>query len=183
MVGAGLIGISGIPIGWVSGVKKSNRPLHPRTNLVLSMGLVGGILFTVMAITLLIFAMDFVDYNNPLRNLIEVAIGALAFVPLLVFIPVGGAMMLSTWLLSVIARNDKPEVDQGVYCRSCHYDLRASLDSQTCPECGSPVVKEHLLRYAFGIAVAWRISWMSLILASVGTGIGWLVMIPCFASF
>jgi hypothetical protein len=181
MVGAAVVGLAGIPIGWVTGVKRSKRPLHPKVNLVLAVGLVSGILLVLVGIAMVIgmFDSNMIHYDSPVNYIMEAVGVAVLFGPLLVFLPVYAVMLFSTWLLSRIASDDKPDVVQRVYCRSCQYDLRASLDSQTCPECGVPVVKEQLMGYAFGLAVAWRISWMSFIMAGVGTGLGYLVMIPC----
>lgn len=178
MMGAAVGGIPAIPIGWVTAARKDPRPRHPKTSLVLGLSLAGGIFLSCM---MLVVGGFMADSRSIFEGMGQVIIFAALFVPSVVFLPVGPAMLLGTWIFKIVdPPADQDTLDsQSVYCRNCSYDLRGTMDSATCPECGAPLLKANMVPgMNYGIGIAWRITWMSLLFSSIGTGIGWLVMAP-----
>ena len=113
-------------------------------------------------------------------DIASVPLIAIVFVPSLVFVPIGACMMLFTLLLKKsdpLAGSDSGYVD-GIYCPRCMYDLRGSLESTACPECGKVIDQDKLARGVdYGIGIAWRSTWLSVSLSTLISGVGYLIMV------
>jgi len=177
MIGAAAGGIPAIPVGWISAARKDSRPMHPRANMALALGLAGSILAMIV---LTLFLMGMANVSWFFKDVGTGLLLAAAFVPSIVFVPIGPGMLLASWLLKLLDPTGSSETgdDQGFFCRNCLYDLRGTPDSPTCPECGAPVVR--IMRrpgFNYGFGIGWRVTWMSILFSTIGTGVGWLVMV------
>jgi len=182
MIGAAVGGIVGTSVGWVGGYKRSKRRLHPKAKLALALSVVAGIVVTIVGATVAGMWFDLMSStNSTMRQMNDLYIGTLVFAPTVLIIPFCAVVLIGMKIFSSKVGDQALEIDGGVPCMSCGYDLRASLESVGCPECGAAVSKDNLLHYATGMAVAWRMTWMTLLFSVVGTGLGYLIMVPlCF---
>ncbi len=159
-VGAGAGGIAGMVYGWSSARRKYRGPLHPEAKRRVVLGGLLGVAVTALLLILL---------GSAGRNSLLIIV---AFVPVLVFVPPGMGMMLG----ALIGRRKMARKvdDQGVYCVHCLYDLRGSIESGRCPECGevfSPFKARKGIH--FGVRAAWRATWMGLLGSAIGAIIGY----------
>ena len=176
--GAAVGGAIGVPLAWAQGRRKSPLPVHPRAKRALWGGLLAGIGATALLIVTLILLQEM--FHDSLTGFLLMAF---VFVPSLVFVPIGACMVGAT---AILEKMNPPIDDQatdadGIYCAKCFYDLRGSPDSSSCPECGAPLDPKKVMRgFDYGTRIAWRITWMSFLLASLLSGVGYLIMIPMF---
>ncbi len=155
-------------------MRREPRARHPMAPMAVTLGAVGGVLLNVVLITVLALS---ANSGSPFA---EAILAAFVLVPSLVFPIIGGSMMLGAWILKRTSRLT-PGDDSGVYCPGCRYDLRAATGS-TCPECGMVLRHSDLVPgFDCGIRGAWRFTWLSFLLASLLSGVGYLIMIPMFS--
>ena len=74
---------------------------------------------------LLVYVIEVLDVS--IRSFVEYVV-----LPAIVFGTLGGLQWY--WIVGWITRQDEPEPRK---CEGCGYDLRGSLESGCCPECGS----------------------------------------------
>jgi hypothetical protein len=195
----------GIPLAWIAAKRKGRKRLHSRATAALLIGLFAGLGLCVVIIVAGAFAIDSQLYI--IEGIGGVIVVGAMLVPSVVFAVVGGCMVLSAWIVKSTDPRDARRAYElnaihcprcsfdltahiGEYacpacrtpinytCGSCGSDLRGSLESPACPECGVPM-KQGLMGYgvAYGIAIAWRATWVSFLLATAGMILGYLAMV------
>jgi hypothetical protein len=104
-------------------------------------------------------------------------VGVVAFVPCLVFVAVGaGPIVGAMWADQKYRSRLDPE---GIYCLNCLYDVRGSVDSKRCPECGTSIPFRSLQRgVGWALPGALRMALRSFLYSLLGTVVGYLVMLP-----
>lgn len=163
-IGSAIGGMVGLRKGWVGAKKRRDAPLHPgaRRNVIL-----GAVIGAVVTAGLLVLV--------SLTSAAESALFAVALVPPVVFIPIGGGMIAGALLAR--ASHSQDFTDSGYYCVNCLYDLRGSTSADRCPECGKELDWLSLERgMHFGVRAAWRATWMAVVLSVVGGALGYGVM-------
>ncbi len=173
MVGAAIGGPAGIALALALERRRRTRPLHRRAWRWLLGGFAAGVAFDVALITAAtLFPESSITY--------EVVLGLAVFVPSLLFVPPGAGMMLGArWLKRRSMLQGEAAAESTVYCPRCRYDLRGSGRSDRCPECGAAIPWSKLKPgIDYGQRCAWRVAWVSVLLASLLMGVGWLIMFP-----
>jgi len=160
--------------------------MHAKAKMALWLGFAGSILFTIIGGFILAGIASLVGYGFFISDLINAVFVAVVLVPSILFAPVGLGMLFATWLLRRLDPPGESETGdaEGYYCLQCLYDLRGTPDATSCPECGTLVDK--VMRrpgFNYGISSAWRVTWMSVLFSSIGTGVGWLIMVAIWLIF
>lgn len=145
--------------------RRTRRPLYPGTWRYLWTGFLFGALLTVGIILLAVAVED------------ETVLVAVIFVPSVVFVlPGAGMMLMGAWHAH---KKGPPTEEDGAYCLKCRYDVRGLPQSSRCPECGTAIDWSRIKKgREYGLGLAWRITWMSVLFSSLISGAGYLIMLP-----
>lgn len=147
-------------IGWHSTSKDYKGGLHPKASRYVLVGCILGIL----ASSLLVLWM--IQWWHLPRT------GWGVEIPTFLMIPPSIGMLFGAVVNR--ARMSRRVSDGGIYCVHCLYDLRGSLESRRCPECGNEFNPSDVKKgMHFGVHAAWRATWVGFVGCILGTLIGY----------